>query len=32
MFLISFFKVLWNQDSSLKNKILLEGLVGIPQE
>ena len=32
MFLISFFKILWNDSSSLREKLHLENLVGVPQE
>jgi hypothetical protein len=32
MFIISYYKVLWNFDSDLRNKLVLESLVGLPDE
>ena len=32
MFIISYFKVLWNQENLLKSKLVLESLVGRPNE
>ena len=32
MFIISYFKVLWNQENPLKSKLVLESLVGRPNE